>query len=358
MDEETDVYGRLQQHLDNMPVGYPATETGVELRLLKRLFTPEQARIALALDYTFRTAEQIHERLPELGMSIRELETKLEEMADLGNTFAKIKDGVTVYANLPFAVGMYELQVNRLNPEFLKDCAEYLQGKFAEAFFSSKVTQVRVIPIRKSIKAEHSIGTYDELRDLIENSAGRIWVGECLCRKAMKMAGHSCDVTTRQETCMGFRDFGDLMARTGWGRPISKEEALEIAAKNEEDGLVLQPSNAQEIQGMCSCCGDCCGALKAFKSLPRPAEFVASNYFAQVQADLCDGCGICVDRCQMEAVAIQDDVARVNLDRCIGCGLCVSKCPPESIHLVRKEKELVPPKDMDAMFEAIKASRI
>jgi Fe-S-cluster-containing hydrogenase component 2 len=60
----------------------------------------------------------------------------------------------------------------------------------------------------------------------------------------------------------------------------------------------------------------------------------------------------------MEAVAIQDDVAGVNLDRCIGCGLCVSKCPPESIHLVKKGEELVPPKDMDAMFEAIKASRI
>jgi heterodisulfide reductase subunit A-like polyferredoxin len=157
---------------------------------------------------------------------------------------------------------------------------------------------------------------------------------------------------------MGFRDFGDLMARTGWGRSISKEEALEIAAKNEEDGLVLQPCNQQEIQAICSCCGDCCGALKAIKTLPRPAEFVASNYFAQVKADLCDGCGICVDRCQMEAVAVQDDVARVNRDRCIGCGLCVPKCPSESIHLVKKEKELVPPKDMDAMFEAIKANRI
>ena len=358
MDNETDVYRRLQQHLDKMPVGYPSTETGVELRLLKQLFTPEQACIALALDYTFRTVEQIHERLPELEMSIRVLETKLKKMADLGNTFAKKKDGVNVYANLPFAVGMYELQVNRLNPEFLKDCAEYLQGKFAEAFFSSKVPQLRVIPIRKSINAEHRIGTYDELRDLIENAEGRIWIGECLCRKVTQMTGHTCNVTARKETCMGFRDFGALMARTGWGRPISKEEALGIAAQNEEDGLVLQPGNEQEIQGMCSCCGDCCGALKAFKALPRPAEFVASNYFARVEADLCDGCGICADRCQMEAVAIQDNIAQVNRDRCIGCGLCVSKCPPESIHLVRKEKELVPPKDMDAMFEAIKASRI
>jgi len=352
-----DVYKELQKHLDQMPVGYPATTTGVELRLLKQLFTPDQARIALALDYKCRTVEQIHERLPELGLSVQELEARLEEMADRGNTFVRKSDGVNLYANLPLAVGMFELQVNRLTPEFLKDSAEYLQGKFGEAFLSARVPQTRVIPVRKSITAEHRIGTYDELRDIIEKAEGRIRIGECLCRKIMQMAGHTCNVTTRRETCMGFRDFGDLMGRTGWGRPISKEEALEIAAKNEEDGLVLQPGNQQEIQFICSCCGDCCGALKAAKAMPRPAEFLATNYYAQVKADTCDGCGICIDRCQMEAIGIQDEVAEVKRDRCLGCGLCVSTCPSESIHLVKKEQELVPPKDMDAMYETIMAGR-
>jgi electron transport complex protein RnfB len=216
---------------------------------------------------------------------------------------------------------------------------------------------MRVIPLRKSITAEHRVATYDELRNLIENAEGNIWIGECLCRKVMKMSGHTCNVTTRQETCMGFRNFGALMARTGWGRIISKEEALEIAAKNEEDGLVLQPCNSQEMEGMCSCCGDCCGALKAFKALPRPAEFVASNYYAQVKADICDGCGACADRCQMEAIGIQDEIAKVNRDRCIGCGLCVSACPSESILLMKKEQEVVPPKNMEEMFETIMAGK-
>jgi Na+-translocating ferredoxin:NAD+ oxidoreductase RNF subunit RnfB len=353
-----DVYRELQKHLDNMPVGYPATTTGVELRLLKQLFTPDQARIALALDYKFRTVEQIHERIRELEISVQDLEARLEEMADSGNTFAKKKDGVNVYANMPLAIGMYELQVNRLTPEFLKDSAEYLQGKFAEAYRSTKVPQSRVIPVRKSITAGHRIGTYDELRDIIEKAEGRIRVGECLCRKTMQMAGHACKVTTRQETCMGFRDFGDLMGRAGWGRAITKEEALKIADKNEEDGLVLQPGNEQEVQFICSCCGDCCGALNGLKSLPRPAEFIASNYYAEVKPEICDGCGTCVGRCQMEAVAIQDDIARINQDRCIGCGLCVSKCPSESMHLVKKGEELVPPKDMEALLETIMAGRI
>lgn len=352
-----DVYKELQKHLDSMPVGYPATTTGVELHLLKQFFTPDQARIALALDYKFRTVEQIHERIQDLGMSVQELEAKLEEMADIGNIFVKKKDGVAQYATMPFAVGMYECQVNRLTPEFLKNSAEYLQGKFGEAYFSTKVPQMRVIPVQKSITAEHRIATYDELRNLIEKAEGHIWVGECLCRKIMQMGGHTCKVTSRQDTCMGFRDFGDLIGRTGWGRLVGKEEALEIAARNEEDGLVLQPSNEQEIEFMCSCCGDCCGALKRFKSLPRPAEFVACNYYAEVDPKICDGCGACVDRCQMEAISIQDDIARINRDRCIGCGLCVSKCPSESMHLVKKEKEVVPPKDMEALFETIMAGK-
>ena len=38
-----DVYTRLREHLDRLPAGFPATESGVELRILKRLFTPDEA---------------------------------------------------------------------------------------------------------------------------------------------------------------------------------------------------------------------------------------------------------------------------------------------------------------------------
>ena len=76
---------------------------------------------------------------------------------------------------------------------------------------------------------------------------------------------------------MAFRDFADLAGRMDWGRPISKEQALEIAAKNEEDGLVLQPANEQEAQFICSCCGDCCGILRMAKAMPWPAEVLASS---------------------------------------------------------------------------------
>jgi electron transport complex protein RnfB len=353
MGPETDIYRELQKHLDAMPIGYPATSTGVELRLLKSLFTPEQARIALGLDYKFRSVEQIHDQLQDSTLSVQELESRLEEMANKGNTFAKTQDGVKLFASMPFVVGMLESQVHGLTIGLIKDVDEYFREKYAAEYLGSKAPQMRIIPIEKSITAGHRIGTYEELRSLIENAGDRIRVGECMCRKSMQMVGRPCEQTTRKETCMAFRDYADVLARTGWGRTITKEEAIEIALQNEEDGLVLQPSNDQEGQFICSCCSDCCGILKMAKMAPKPAEDVASNYYAQVDAHLCTECGTCVDRCPMNAIEMQDSSAEVNRDRCIGCGVCIPTCPTEAIHLEHKERVRVPPKDREALLETI-----
>jgi Pyruvate/2-oxoacid:ferredoxin oxidoreductase delta subunit len=354
---DNDIYRRLQEHLDKMPVGYPATASGVELRLLRFLFTPEQARIALRLDPKFRTVEEIHEGAKDLGISRGEFEKKLEEMVDRGTILSRKQDGVKRYANVPFVVGMMEFQHPRATEDFLRDTGQYFQEGFAAELLALKIPQTRVIPVRKSIDTAHRIGTYDELRSVIENAEGRIRVGKCACRVSTQKAGNPCKVTKRDETCMAFREFADAFGRTGWGRPIDKEEALQIAARNEEDGLILQPGNQQEVQFMCSCCGDCCGVLRLLKSMPRPADFVASNYYAQANPDLCEGCGTCVSRCQMEAVSLKDGVASVDIARCVGCGLCVPTCNSASIQLVKKKQELVPPKGLEEMYEALSAPK-
>jgi Na+-translocating ferredoxin:NAD+ oxidoreductase subunit B len=153
MSFENELYRELQKHLDKMPVGFPATSSGVELRLLKSLFTPEQAQIALELDYKFKSLKEIY-RVRNWGISIEKLESRLEGMVDRGNTFGKTRDGVKVYANIPFVVGILELQVNRLTPELLRDTGQYFEEKFAAQYLGT-TPQMRVFPVRKSITSEH-----------------------------------------------------------------------------------------------------------------------------------------------------------------------------------------------------------
>jgi NAD-dependent dihydropyrimidine dehydrogenase PreA subunit len=361
MAAETDVYRKLQEHLDKMPVGYPATKSGVEINLLKAIFTPEEAKIAMHLNYKYKTVDQIFETAKEEVESKEELKRILDEIVSKGGLSRRERDGKEQYAVIPLVLwGMFEYQLKRLTPEFLSNFGQYMQGEFGSELASTKVPKMRVIPIEESIEVEHRVATYDELRHLIERSGEHISIQECICKKVSDLMGKSCQVTDRREVCMSFGDLADLYAKEGWGRRISQEEAFEIARKNEEEGLVLQPGNEQEPAFMCACCGDCCGVLGPMKSFPRPADIVVSNYYAQVNKELCKGHGTCVERCPMGAVKVEGKLSSIDLSRCIGCGLCVPTCPENAIKLVKKAEEIVPlatEEDLNDEIMALKKSQ-
>ena len=98
--------------------------------------------------------------------------------------------------------------------------------------------------------------------------------------------------------------------------------------------------------------------LTAVKKFPHPAELYATNYCAEVQAELCTGCETCVERCQLDARAMVDGVATVNLDRCIGCGNCVAICESNANQLREKEEESLPPKDTEALYMNIMSKKV
>jgi NAD-dependent dihydropyrimidine dehydrogenase PreA subunit len=358
MAAETDAYRRLQKHLDKMPVGYPPTKSGVELDLLKGIFTPRQASIATYLDYKHKAVDQIFETARGEVSSREELTRILDETVAKGGITRRERDGQKQYAVLPLLLwGMYEHQLKRLSPTFLNDVGQYMMGEFGLELATSTIPKMRVIPIEESVQAEHHVATYDELRHLIEQAGDHIAVQECFCRKASDLHGKHCQATDRRELCMSLGDLADLYIEEGWGRKVSQEEALEIARKNEQEGLVLMPGNQQEAAFMCACCGDCCGMLSMMKNFPKPADVVASNYYAQVSAALCAGHAVCVDRCPLDAVKVEGTVASIDLARCIGCGLCVSTCPENAIRLVKKDVEVVPPRTEEDLYDAIMAPK-
>jgi NAD-dependent dihydropyrimidine dehydrogenase PreA subunit len=358
MAEPTDAYRQLQEHLDRMPIGYPATESGVEINLLKTIFTPQEAMIATHLDYKHKTVARIFETAQVEVSSEEELTRILDGIVAKGGITRRVRDNQRQYALLPLLLwGMYEHQLKRLTPDFLMNFGQYLQSEFGYELASSNVPKMRVIPIEESVEAEHHIATYDELHHLIERAGDSIGIQECMCRKVMDLQGKPCQATERREVCMSFGDLAELYIEEGWGRRISQEEAYAFARQNEQEGLVLMPGNEQEAAFMCACCGDCCWMLSMIRNFPRPADVVASNYYAQVNTELCKGTGTCVGRCPMGAVSLSDSVSSVDLARCIGCGLCVPTCPENALSLVRKAQEIVPPVTEQDLFEQILAGK-
>jgi Fe-S-cluster-containing hydrogenase component 2 len=183
-------------------------------------------------------------------------------------------------------------------------------------------------------------------------------VANCVCRQAQGLLGNACRTTQRQETCLGFGDYAQLYIDEGWGREVSKEELMAIIAENEADGLILQPSNSEALEYICSCCGCCCALLLGTKMSKNPVQYHAFNYYAQLDSDLCTGCGTCVEKCQMDAITLNDEVAVLNRDRCIGCGVCTVHCPSSAITLLQKEVEHIPPKTLEELYDSISKKKL
>jgi Fe-S-cluster-containing hydrogenase component 2 len=348
------VYRKLQEHLDKLPVGFPRSKSGAEIRILKFIFTPTEAQIATKLTRSFETVQDIYVRMKELGMTVKELEQALDKMVSKGGIEFRKQAGKKFYANAVYVLGMHEYQVKRMTPDYYKDFFQYGVEALGRELYSTKVSQFRVVPLEVSITPVHYAPRYEDLRKVVQDAEGPLVVQECLCRKGMGLIGTPCKKTSRTETCIGVSgDMTKMYRDQGWGREISREECLEILQKNEEDGLVLQAGNSERPGFICSCCGCCCASLIGIKMMPTPNELVSSNYQAEVDAELCAGCKTCAERCQMGAVKIVDDVAQVNMKRCIGCGLCVPTCEAKAMRLVKKDKQIAPPKTSDDLYARI-----
>jgi Na+-translocating ferredoxin:NAD+ oxidoreductase subunit B len=355
MSDEHGIYRALQQNLDCQAVAFPATGSGADIRLLKRLFSPDEARIASRMSYKPASLEQIVEKVGA-DFSAEETERLLNSMFMKGGIGWKKKDGVDCWHVMPLVVGMYEAQGGRPSPAFLADADAYMKTMaFGKSFLGVKPSQMRTIPVNKSIPVEHHVATYDQIREIVKNSPGPFVALKCICRETMAMRGKPCKKTSRMETCMGFGNVASTVLRRKQGREVDRDEALAILQTNEDDGLVLQPANAKKPEFVCSCCGCCCGMLSFQKFLPHPVDFWTTNFYAEVATESCSSCRKCSSRCQVGAVTMTgpDEKATINLSRCIGCGLCVPTCPSKSIRLKKKETEAVLPEDEEALYDKI-----
>ncbi|MFX1453937.1 MAG: 4Fe-4S binding protein [Promethearchaeota archaeon] len=355
--DDSDPYRALQEHLDKMPIGFPRAVSGSDIRVLKHLFTPEEAKIAIYLNFGWKNTreplEVIYERIKGTGISLQELERNLDNMAKKGAISSKREGSKKFYSNAALIIGIYEFQVNKLTKGFLDDLNEYLGEIWGVEANPTPHHQMRIIPVEVNLDPGFSITPYDNVKQIIEDLKGPFAKISCVCREEMRIQGEPCKMTSHDKNCLGFGDMAQMYIDQGWGTEISKEETLKILQRNKEEGLILQPSNSQEVDFICSCCYCCDRGISGLLKVPNPADIVTSNYYSEIDPELCTGCGTCVERCQIHAITLTDDKSFIDRKRCIGCGICIDSCPSEAISLQEKEERYVPPSTMDGLYNMI-----
>lgn len=326
-----DVYKRLATKLHELPNGFPPTESGVELKILRKIFTADEAEMALKIRPLPETAEAVAARL---GKPLGEMQSILDNMVNKGQIGSAKMNGVQVYMLVPFVVGIFEFQWEHLDKE-LADLMEEYGPTLLGTLGTFGPSLMRVVPINAAIDAKHQVHPYEDIRLLLEG-AKSFQVVDCICRKEQALQGKPC--THSVEVCLGFSSSEGAFDKYPRGRTISKEDAMQVLAKAEEEGLVHCTYNVKSgNMFVCNCCSCCCGILRGMKNFNAPFLLAKSDYFAAIDQEKCAACGVCAEeRCPMDAITEENGTYKVLPERCIGCGVCTPSCPTDAIGLIRK----------------------
>ncbi len=332
-------YALLASRLDNLPNGFPPAPDGSHLRLLAKLFTPEEARLAAQLRMTLETPVQIASRV---GGDPAALRKQLKDMSRHGLVSAgEAEEGGLGFGLLPFVVGIYEFQSDRMDAELARLFEEYFLSAFGKMLTIQPHVH-RVIPVNESIPLGLEVRPYESIAALIAGCQS--WgVNECICRKQKALIGQACGHPI--DNCMVLSTRPNAFDNASWVRALSQEEAMAVLHQAAEAGLVHTISNRQkDVWYICNCCTCSCGILRGMADLGLASVVAHSAYLNSIDQDRCNQCGACVDRCQFTALILEEQL-RLDELRCAGCGVCILACPEGALQLKLRPAEdiLIPP---------------
>jgi len=324
-------YYDLREFLNQFPRGFLETESGVEIKILKKLFTEEEARLTVRLS---TLPEELGNIAGRLSMNVDELEEKLEAMANKGLIFSIRRKGITSYRAAPFMIGLYEYSVKRIDKELAALFKEYYETAYIKNLGSHNIPGFKVIPVERSIESGIVLLPYQKLEESVR-AARKIAVSDCVCRKEAKLLSEGCNHP--MESCLSFGVAAEYYIDSGLGREITAEEAIKILEETDNSGLIHAGANSKHLSNICNCCPCCCAALKAItkRGSYRQRHFNAI-FEAMVDEEECTACEICLERCPVGAIEVKES-AMVDRDKCLGCGLCANSCPTEAVNLFLRE---------------------
>jgi len=350
-----DVFFKLGERLNHYQVKMLLVEPFLDL--LRVIYTEEEARLGAEFPLGSLTAQEAAEKL---GREPGPLTALLETMADKGTIFVtKTDDGVSRYALTPFVPGVVEFQLMRATDtprdrKLARLFEDFIEGEMGDLMGAAlKEPEVarqlipnapaRTITVEEHLPQGTRIYPFEVLSELVKKETV-FGAAKCYCRHHAFLIDRPCSVPDVPEySCLMFGKTARYVVERGFGKEITREEALEILRATEKAGLVHNTNNfIDNTVFVCNCCGCCCGFLKMLKKFNSNAMLQYSNFVAQADPDLCSGCGDCVDRCQMQALALDGLTISLDASRCVGCGNCVTVCPTGCLSMTRRAEKSPP----------------
>lgn len=197
----------------------------------------------------------------------------------------------------------------------------------------------RVIPVEEEVEvSQELVLPYDDIKKIIEKN-DIISTNHCYCRVWKENLNDPCKLNAQSIKCLSFGRTATFLIDHDFGKTISKEEAIAMVKEAEDYGLVHKAFHVKqnpelEEQTICNCCTCCCQIFQTFDRGIFPFHTLTSS-IANVDNEKCKGCGICIEKCPVEAIELVDNHSTINVDRCIGCGICAHHCPENARTLER-----------------------
>ena len=169
------VYEQLAAALDRLPNAFPRTASDVELRILERIFTPDEAALGALLTREMEPVESVAARA---GLAVRDTRSLIIHMARRGLVWIERRPGELLVRLAPFVVGFYEAQVDVIDHDLAHLMEEYLAQGGIQGIMGPEPALHRVIPAQSALKTEQIL-PYDDVRALFLQAR---WFhqGECI----------------------------------------------------------------------------------------------------------------------------------------------------------------------------------
>jgi ferredoxin len=340
----------LARHLESLIMGYPYTEELIDL--LKEMFTPEEARAAIAIPNDLAPLEVVDIDTITLRTNLGQSAVirALKSLADRNMIYsAPMQDGAQGYALLQvgdgvpqtfFWGGQHDEKAKRMAKLVLNYFSTSTTGK---VYGGAATKTYKYSPANLSIDVPMQGVMPNEQIGSIVDATSKIAVAHCPCRMSAKILGRT-DCPHSLEVCLKYDEMAEFVINRGLAREISKDEAKHILKVSEKDGLVHMVDNTQgQIKHTCNCCGHYCWNVGIIRRRKIPRDQLMAVYFIRdTHLEECVGCGNCTEICPVDAVEMVEDLPMVNDDWCIGCGVCAVSCPAEVISIKRRIDDPAP----------------